>query len=385
VNATLARMMRKSWGWIVLVIVLAALLYRVKFMPVDVATQPVETGEIVAEVMGTGTLEARFQTTVSSKIQGRLAEVPVDQNDRVYAGQLIARLDDADLAREVGIARATLDAAQATVKRVRADESRARAVKDQAERDYHRYSALSESKSISQENVEKTREKLAVADAEADRASAATTESVRQVTTAEERLLYAEARLADTRIVSPFDGLVVRRDRETGDIAVPGASIFQIISLKEMWVSAWVDESAMSGLSPGQSAAIVFRSEPKKRYEGKVARLGREVDRETREFKVDVRIYTLPDNWAVGQRAEVYIETARKSGVTTAPLRAVVWNRGKAGVFVVDDGHARLHEVALGLRGIDKVEVIKGLSKNDLCVVDPVAARIKEGQRVRNR
>jgi HlyD family secretion protein len=294
-------------------------------------------------------------------------------------------LDDADLAQEVGIARATLDAAQATVKRVRADEARARAVKDQAQRDYQRYSSLSESKSISPENVEKTREKLAVADAESERASAATTESVRQASTAEERLHYADARLTDTRMVSPLDGLVVRRDREPGDIVVPGTSIFQIISLKEMWISAWVDESAMAGLAPGQPAAIIFRSEPKKRYHGKVARLGREVDRETREFKVDVQVDTLPDNWAVGQRAEVYIETGRKSGVIVAPLRAIVWNQGKAGIFVVNDGRARLREVELGLRGMDRVEVTKGLAKNEVCIVNPTADRIKEDQRVRNR
>ena len=70
--------------------------------------------------------------------------------------------------------------------------------------------------------LKKPEEKLAVAEADAERAAAATTESVRQAKTAQERLLYAEARLADTRIVSPFDGLVVRRDRETGDGGGPG-------------------------------------------------------------------------------------------------------------------------------------------------------------------
>lgn len=381
-NVTLSRFVRKHWGWLIVLAVIAAVVYRMKFMPVQVTTVPAAKTEIAAEVMGTGTLEARFQTTISSKIQGRLAEVLVDQNDRVKAGQLVARLDDADLAREVGIARATLEAAQETVNRVKTDEARARAVKEQAQRDFQRYSSLVESKSISQENVEKTREKLAVADADADRAAAATTESVRQVKAAEERLLYAEARLADTRIVSPFDGLVVRRDRETGDVAVPGASIFQIICLKEMWVSAWVDESAMAALAEGQPASIVFRSEPKKKYRGTVARLGREVDRETREFKVDVRVETLPDNWAVGQRAEVYIETARKTGVIAIPLRAVVWDKDKPAVFVVNSGRAQLCAVTLGLRGIDKVEVVKGLAEGDLCIVNPTVKGIKEGQRV---
>lgn len=383
-NTTLTRFLRKNWGWLIVLAVIAAFVYRLKFMPVEVSIVPASEGEIVAEVMGTGTLEARFQTTISSKIQGRLAEVLVDQNDRVTEGQLVARLDDADLAQEVGIARATLEAAEETVRRVKTDEARARAVKEQAQRDVQRYSALVESHSISQENVEKTREKLAVADADAERAAAATTESVRLAKTAQERLLYSEARLADTRIVSPFDGLVVRRDRETGDVAVPGASIFQIISLKEMWISAWVDESAMAALAPDQPASIVFRSEPKKKYRGTVARLGREVDRETREFKVDVRVETLPNNWAVGQRAEVYIETGRKTGVITVPLKAIVWNKGKAGVFVANSGRAAFRAVTLGLRGIERAEVVTGLKQGDLCIVNPTALHIKEGQRVRS-
>jgi len=97
--------------------------------------------------------------------------------------------------------------------------------------------------------------------------------------------------------------LITRRDRDVGDIVVPGAPIFKLVSTKEMWVSAWVDETAMAGLAKGQPARVVFRSEPKKNYEGKVSRLGSEVDRETREFLVDVGVDTLPENWAVGQRA----------------------------------------------------------------------------------
>jgi len=77
----------------------------------------------------------------------------------------------------------------------------------------------------------------------------------------------------------------------------------------------------------------VFRSEPDKSYAGEVARLGRESDRETREFLVDVRVRELRQNWAVGQRAEVYIETGRQADVVLLPARLVVWRDGTAGVY----------------------------------------------------
>src|SRR5512147_2587213 len=87
-------------------------------------------------------------------------------------------------------------------------------------------------------------------------------------------------------------------------------------------------------------ARVVFRSAPAKDYAGEVARLGREADRETREFVVDVRVKELPENWVIGQRAEVFIETGRKSNAVLLPLQFVRWRENKAGVFVNAHGRA---------------------------------------------
>ena len=74
----------------------------------------------------------------------------------------------------------------------------------------------------------------------------------------------------------------------------------QLIDTREIWISAWVDETAIAALEVGQPVRVVFRSEADRNYSGEVARLGREADRETREFMVDVRVQQLPVNWAVG-------------------------------------------------------------------------------------
>jgi len=382
VNLTMAQVVRKGWKWAAILLVIAAIGYKVKFAPIPVSTEPVAVGEFVAEVMGTGTLEAHYQATVSAKIQGLIVELLADQNDWVKSGQLLARLDDSDLKREVSFQEAVVNAAEATVERAKADGARSKAIFDQAQRDHDRYAGLLASKSISQELMDKTSQNLAVAEAEAARASAAVTETERQLVAASERLSFQQARLADTRILSPFDGWIVRRDREVGDIVVPGALIFRLVSPKEMWISAWVDESSMAGLAPGQSARVVFRSEPKHPYSGKVVRVGREVDRETREFRVDVGVDSLPANWAVGQRAEVYIEMARKAGATNIPLKAIAWRKGKSGVYLANSGRAKWKEVLLGLRGIDKVEVTRGLSKNDLVITGPLSPQPIDGQRI---
>lgn len=366
----------------VLAILIAIIGFKMKFAPIPVSTQPVSIGQVVAEVMGTGTLEAHYQSTVSSKIQGLIVELLVDQNDWVESGQLLARLDDSDLSREVSTQEAVSRADEAAVERVKADAARSQAIYDQGRRDYERYAGLLVSKSISQEVMDKNTQNLAVAEADVARAAAAIREADRQVLAAKERLHFQQARLADTRIFSPFSGLIVRRDRDIGDIVVPGASIFRLLSTREMWISAWVDETSMAELTPGQPARALFRSEPKQNYPGKVVRIGREVDRETRQFRVDVGVDTLPHNWAVGQRAEVYIETGRKDDVINVPLQAIVWRKGKSGVYLADNGKAKWKDVSLGLRGIDKVEITQGLSKDELIITGPNPSELTDGQRV---
>ena len=381
-NPIFNRVLRKGWKWIFLAALIGVVTYKTTFAPVPVSTQSVTVGKIVAEVMGTGTLEAHYLATVSAKIQGLIVELLADQNDWIKTGQLLARLDDSDLIREVTTQEAVLKAGEASVERAKADEAKSQAILDQAKVDYQRYAGLVSSKSVSQEIMDKYAQNLAVAQADLGRASAAVSEADRQFIAARERLHFQQARLADTLIYAPFDGLITRRDRDVGDIVIPGASIFKLVSTKEMWVSAWVDETSMAGLIKGQPARVVFRSEPKKNYEGKVSRLGTEVDRETREFLVDVGVETLPENWAVGQRAEVYIETGKKNNVVQIPLRAIVWKKGKSGVFLERKGRAKFQEVSLGLRGIENVEVTSGIAKGAIIITGPDLSRLTDGLRV---
>ncbi|MFH1113060.1 MAG: efflux RND transporter periplasmic adaptor subunit [Pseudomonadota bacterium] len=371
-------------GLIVAIALVAAAVvaYRFFFMAVPVSAVPVAKGTVVQEVTGTGTLQARVRATISAKIQGRLVETLVDQNERVRRGQLMARLDDAELQQSVRVAHAGLSAGEATVERVQTDRARAKAVLEQTRKDHDRYLALKSSHSISESDLDKKREALAIAEADLTRTAAAIIEAERQVITAKEKLRFEHERLSDTRIVAPFDGLVVQRDGEPGDVIVPGSSIFQIISTDEMWVSAWVDESAMAQIQPGQPARVVFRSEPEKEHRGKVVRMGREVDTETREFSVDVRVDNLPANWAVGQRAETYIETSKKTGVLVVPSTAVIRRGDKPWAFVVRGNRAVGREPVLGIHGMGVIEVKEGLAEGEMVITTPNNGALHDGKRV---
>jgi len=355
----------------------------VRFSPFPETGHQIERGDIVAEVMGTGTLEARVRVTISPKISGRTKEILVDQGDQVSEGDVLVRLDNDELAQQVEIAVATVATSQAAVERLKTDRGRAVAVLTQARRNHARIEQVIARSVVTESEVDQAVELLAVAEAGMARAEAAIVEGGKEVIAAEKTLAYHHARLTDTELTVPFDGLIVRRQRDPGDVVVPGSPILQLVSLEQLWISAWIDETEMARVKVGQPARVVFRSESERSYPGKVARCGKETDRETREFVVDVQVLELPMNWAVGQRAEVYIETAHKDNVTLLPAIYVRRRENAPGVFVNHGDRAAWRSVTLGLRSPETVEVVDGLQPGDTVIVpqDP-RAKLIDNKRV---
>jgi len=370
---------------VLLIAVIGAAIYWFKFAPVAVERHVVSSGEVVGEVLGTGTLDAHVKATVSTKISGRLVQIDVDQGDSVRADQVVARLYDHDLKHEVEIEGANVSARKAGVERLQADIAHAKASLELASATEARVRKLSASGTVSREEVDKTVEALAVARAGQSRAEAALAEGRKQLVAAEMVLEFRRARLEDTVLKAPFAGIVIRRDRNAGDVVVPGSSILAVVSTEELWIGAWVDETQVGRLQPGHPTRVVFRSEPERSYAGKVVRLGRETDRETRETRVDVAPQRLPANWSVGQRAEVYIETARTHAEIVVPLSFLVWHEGRPGAFVEVNGRAEWRFVTLGLRGRETAEERGGLKSGEVVLAPAGAngAKLVEGQRVK--
>ena len=157
-------MEQQRWNWLprrlwqafkllLLIAIVAGIVYWLKFSPVSVAEHRVGAGEIVAEVMGTGTLEAHFKSTISPRISGRIQEVLVDMGDSVTAGKLLARLDDVELKPQVEMAQASVAVAQATLDRLQADRSQALAVLEQTTADHKRAVDLLPKNAISQSDA----------------------------------------------------------------------------------------------------------------------------------------------------------------------------------------------------------------------------------------
>jgi len=373
-----------SVGWKIALVLLIALIivYRIHFAPVPVESCAVKTGLISAEAMGTGTLEARVRATISPKISGRIAQIFVDQGDKVAKGQKLLTLDDEDLRQQVEMAKAELSFAQAGVERAVSQIKSAEATEKQAKTSFDRQSKLVSSGAVSVDAFEKAQQQLEVAQAGLSQAQSAKIEAEKLVAKNEASLQFAQAQLAYTVINAPFDGLIVKRSRDSGDIVVPGSMVLDIISLDQLWISAWVDETMLDKVKVGQISKIVFRSDPKTELPGKVARISPQADSETREVLVDVAIDQMPKIWAVGQRAEVYIETDRKENAVVIPQRVIVWRQQQPGVFVIENGRTHWQKIVLELQGKDKAEAAKGLQPGQVVLV-PGSKLPRDGRAVR--
>ena len=370
---------------LVFLVIAGAIVYRIRFSPAKVQAYTVARGTVVHEVMGTGTLEARVRASISPKISGLLVQVLVDQDDRVAKDQRLAILDDRDLFQQVEMAKAELAAAKASIDLAEAEITRTQAMAVQARSNFERISLLWKGQASSQSDLDKALESKDVADSNVNRATLAKVESELIAAKAEASLRYSQERLANTEVCAPFDGLVVRRNRDPGDVIVPGSAILEIISLDQMWISAWVDETAMGVLAADQPARIVFRSSPDQPLQGKVERLSPKADSETREFLVDVGVAQLPATWAVGQRAEVYIEAGRREGVLVLPQRLIAWRDGTSWVMIDQDGKARWQAVSIGMKGRESVEIADGLAEGQIVLgVAPRASLPREGRAVKH-
>ncbi len=363
--------------------IVAWVVWYIRTQPIPVARHTVSTGPVVRSVMGTGTLEARIRTTISPKIQGRIAEVLVDQGSVVKAGQLLVCLDDEDLAQQVRMATAGISSSEATLGRFRAEIAQTKSTYTKTEADLGRTQKLVVANSISQSEYDQTQEAFELAKSGLLRAEANLLEAEQQVTLNRETLKFQEARLSEAKLLAPFDGLVIERERDAGAIVVPGSPILQLISLDELWVSAWVDETEMDRLKDQQPAKIVFRSQPEVAFDGVVARLGKQSDRETREFIVDVRALKLPETWAIGQRAEVFIETERVDECDWIPASFLSKQGDEQGVFVHSGGVAKWRKLKLGIEGRDTAEVLEGLSAGEI-IIKPSQPSVKlaDGRKV---
>ena len=345
--------------------------YFLRLAPVSVPTFEVKSSPIVQTVFGTGTLEGKTRLAVSPRETGAIRKLYADQGDMVKAGTLLVEMDSDDILQQKRVAEAELAVAQAALLRIDAEIRSAKANLEYANSMFQRSEKLLSSNAESRSTYDKNRQNMLVAAADLEQAEKRRIEAESTLAKNHAQIAYYNTKLSETRLTAPFDALIVRRNREQGAIVNPGVSIMDIVDTSTIWASVWVDETQIAHLQNGLAVDVVFRTLPQQRFAGKICRLWRETDRETREYKVDIALDKLPPNWTLGQRLEVFIKIDKPKTCVNIPSNLVSWKNNQPFVLVVVNGKITERPVELGIRSQNKVEIVSGLQAGDEIVMQP--------------
>lgn len=311
------------------------------------ATSASSTGTAFA-----GEIRAREEAALSFRIGGNLVERRVDVGDRVRRGELLAVLDPGDVQAQARAAQARLTAAEAQLKRARAEQAR--------------LATLGRDQLVSRSSVEAQNAAAAAAQGEAE--------------AARESLAVARNQAAYTQLRAPRDGVIAARQAEAGQVVAAGQPVFSLAADGEREVAFAVPEGAATQVRPGQSVQVELWSNPDRRIAARVREVAPAADPVTRTFAVRA---VLDADVPLGASARVHLQPDGAAALAV-PLGAVQRGAdGQAAVFVVDPktGVARLRPVATGAFGTDSVPVLRGIAASDW-IVAAGGHLLRDGQKV---
>ena len=326
----------------------------------------------------TGYVAAQRKAALSSKATGRLEWLGVLEGSHVKKDELVARLENRDVAANLGQATANVKVAQANLEQGMAE------LRD-AERALRRSQELLQQKYISAatHDAAVARYNKAKAAIAGLRAAIAAAEATRQA---------AQVALDQTLIRAPFDGVVLTKNANVGDNITPFSSatdskgaVVTIADMDTLEVEADVAESNLAKIRVGQACEIQLDAFPDLRLAGVVSRMVPTVDRSKATLLVKVRFVEhdpriLPDMSAKVAFLSQPVPPQEKKPVTAVQAAAVTERNGKKVVFVVNDGKAQQTPVTVG-RKIGELLEVRGIKSGDKVVLNP-GEKLRDGSSI---
>ncbi|HBC47142.1 MAG TPA: efflux RND transporter periplasmic adaptor subunit [candidate division Zixibacteria bacterium] len=386
INYRIPAKLRKPLIWLVAIVGFVVVLRLTVFAPVQIKTVTIVKHDLTAQVYGNGTVEAKVVVPVSSKVTGRIEALYADQGDTVKSGQVLVRFEDEDYHQQVLEAEAGVRKAEAAFIAGNADNQKAQANLELAQKTFARMKAMGDKNLVSQQNVDEQSAVLTVAQKEVEHAAAVVDVANKDYQAAEASLALAQSRKNDMTVMAPNNGIIISRDLEKGSMVPPGLPIFRLADPTIIWVTAYVDESRCQDLAIGQSALIYLRSAPKKVFNGHVARIDLESDRVTEELEVNIAIDPPLPPFRIGEQTEVYITTALKKEAQALPAGTVTSKGKQRHVWAVKNGKLKSQEVVTGIEDRSGfIEILSGIDNDTHVAIapPPVMMSFKDGMRVK--
>jgi HlyD family secretion protein len=402
---------RFSWTKLALALLVPALVVpvavRVARGP-EVPVTRVSRKAIVRKVVANGRVLPLAQVSLGVQVPGAVAEVKVEEGQKVKEGDLLVRLDDDELAAAVTQARAGLSAAAARQLKLAvldapvAGDELARAELDlsKAVADLNRTKALVEGGSLpptqledAQHAVDRARKARSSAALRAQDASSGGAEALvvrASVAQAQGAVAAAEARLRLSRILAPASGTILTRAVEPGDVVQPGKVLLVLARDGETRLLVQPDERNLAVLAVGQRARASTEAFPGEFFDAEVRIIAPSVDPGRGTIEVKLAVPNPPAYLRAGMTVSVDVKVGERAATLVIPADAVRDAATPAPyVLVLKGGRVARVPVQLGLRSEAAVEVASGLAENDLVLLStagaPTAGARAPGDRARPR
>ena len=287
--------------------------------------------QAVEEVVGT--VRSKLQATVEAKVNGRVLEYTAAPGSLVKAGDLLALLD---------------------VQEIQAKVDQARAMLDQARRDYERQRQLMTSNATTRQDFENAEARVKVAQA---------------------GMSEAETMMSYARVTAPFDGVITRKLADVGDLAMPGKPLLAIEAPTALRFEADLPEAILDRVKLGEKMQVHLA----KTIEATVSEISPVADPVSRTFKVKLDL-PQTDGLRTGQFGRVSVPVA-ETKLLLVPKNAVVKRGQMELVFVATDGKAALRLVKIGKVLEGHMEILSGLEEGEQVIVGHTA-KLTDGQLV---
>jgi RND family efflux transporter MFP subunit len=385
----------RAIGWVILLLLLAGVAgggwaWATRERPLEVEIAAVAErphGAQAAVLNASGYVTARRRATVSSKITGKVVEVNVEEGMAVKEGQVLARLDDANMRAALALAQAQTEAARRNITENEVRLADARVT-------LGRRMQLVKERVVAQSEVDQ-------AQADVDSIAARIAAAREMVSVAERQVAIQQTELDNTIIRAPFTGIAVTKDAQPGEMVSPVSAgggftrtgICTIVDMKSLEIDVDVNEAYINRVVNGQDVSAVLNAYPDWQIPARVITTVPTADRQKATVQVRIGFVKLDPRILPDMGVKVTFlrpdakpaaneDVAARRPATLVPKTAVRSDAGQTVLFVVrNDGRVERRAVRTAGEDGSQVEVVAGVTRGEQ-VVAPLPPAIKDGDQV---
>ncbi|HEX3356866.1 MAG TPA: efflux RND transporter periplasmic adaptor subunit [Tepidisphaeraceae bacterium] len=361
-------------------------------------TQPLVTvteavrGPVVQAFYSTGTIQPDREFPIKSNTAGILTEVKIDKGDHVTKDQPLAVVSDPALVYARDKAQAELDEAMK-----RADESTSpvlsefdskisadNSMLDIAKREEQRLKDAQQTNAASPSALDQASSRVKQIWSEVEgmksQRAAKKLELDRMVDVSRAALRTAEWNVDQQTLKSPIAGVVLDRPTSIGTRVAVNDVLTNVADVKpaNLVMRAAVDEEDIAKVSVGQSVRMTLYAFPNQVFIGQATRIYDRADPERRTFEVDVKFDEPNNRFSPGMTGELAWIMAEKDSAIVVPAQALQNNT----IYVVDGSKISKRTVEVGLKSVERAEILTGIQPGDRVVITP-PTNLDDGQHVR--